>query len=351
MWSYVLKRLLLMIPTLFGILLITFVVIQFVPGGPVEQMVYQLQGREGGAEGAPAARASGPGAYRGRQGVDAAKVEEIKKLYGFDKPAPARFIQMIGQFARFDLGRSFFQDKDVWQLIKEKLPVSISLGMWTFLLTYLISVPLGIGKAVRAGTPFDTATTFMVLLGYAIPSFVLGVLLLVYFAGGTFLQWFPLRGLTSSNWGDLSVGGKILDYLWHITLPVTALVIGSFAVITLLTKNSVLEEISKQYVLTARAKGVDERKVLWRHVFRNALIPIMTGFPAAFVAAFFGGSILIETLFSLDGLGLLSYESVIRRDYPVVFGSLFVFTLIGLLTTLVRDLSYLWVDPRVKYFD
>ena len=351
MWSYLLKRLLLMIPTLFGILLITFVVIQFVPGGPVEQMVYQLQGREGGAEGAPAARASGPGAYRGRQGVDAAKVEEIKKLYGFDKPAPARFIQMIGQFARFDLGRSFFQDKDVWQLIKEKLPVSISLGMWTFLLTYLISVPLGIGKAVRAGTPFDTATTFMVLLGYAIPSFVLGVLLLVYFAGGTFLQWFPLRGLTSSNWGDLSVGGKILDYLWHITLPVTALVIGSFAVITVLTKNSVLEEIRKQYVLTARAKGVDERKVLWRHVFRNALIPIMTGFPAAFVAAFFGGSILIETLFSLDGLGLLSYESVIRRDYPVVFGSLFVFTLIGLLTTLVRDLSYLWVDPRVKYFD
>ena len=350
MWSYVLKRLLLMIPTLFGILLITFVVIQFVPGGPVEQMVAQLRGRDAGTEGG-GAPPPGAGGYRGRQGVDAARVEEIKKLYGFDKPAHQRFIQMIGQFARLDLGRSFFHNKDVWQLIKEKLPVSISLGMWTFLLTYLISVPLGIGKAVRAGTPFDTATTFMVLLGYAIPSFVLGVLLLVYFAGGTFLQWFPLRGLTSSNWADLSVGGKILDYLWHITLPVTALVIGSFAVITVLTKNSVLEEIRKQYVLTARAKGVDERKVLWRHVFRNALIPIMTGFPAAFVAAFFGGSILIETLFSLDGLGLLSYESVIRRDYPVVFGSLFVFTLIGLLTTLVRDLSYLWVDPRVKYFD
>jgi len=350
MWPYVLKRLLLMIPTLFGILLITFVVIQFVPGGPVEQMVAQLRGRDAGTEGG-GAPPPGAGGYRGRQGVDAARVEEIKKLYGFDKPAHQRFIQMIGQFARLDLGRSFFHNKDVWQLIKEKLPVSISLGMWTFLLTYLISVPLGIGKAVRAGTPFDTATTFMVLLGYAIPSFVLGVLLLVYFAGGTFLQWFPLRGLTSSNWADLSVGGKILDYLWHITLPVTALVIGSFAVITVLTKNSVLEEIRKQYVLTARAKGVDERKVLWRHVFRNALIPIMTGFPAAFVAAFFGGSILIETLFSLDGLGLLSYESVIRRDYPVVFGSLFVFTLIGLLTTLVRDLSYLWVDPRVKYFD
>src|SRR5437016_12890844 len=324
MWSYILKRLLLMIPTLFGILLITFIVIQFVPGGPVEQMVAQLQGRDmaGGEAGGRTAAAAGLGGYRGRQGVDAAKVEEIKKLYGFDKPAHERFIQMIGQFARLDLGRSFFHNKDVWQLIKEKLPVSISLGMWTFLLTYLISVPLGIGKAVRAGTPFDTATTFMVLLGYAIPSFVLGVLLLVYFAGGTFLQWFPLRGLTSSNLADLRVGGKILDYLWHITLPVTALVIGSFAVITVLTKNSVLEEISKQYVLTARAKGVDERKVLWRHVFRNALIPIMTGFPAAFVAAFFGGSILIETLFSLDGLGLLSYESVIRRDYPVVFGSL-----------------------------
>ncbi len=350
MWSYVLKRLLLMIPTLFGILLITFVVIQFVPGGPVEQMVAQLRGRDAGAEGG-GAPLPGAGGYRGRQGVDAARVEEIKKLYGFDKPAHQRFIQMIGQFARLDLGRSFFHNKDVWKLIKEKLPVSISLGMWTFLLTYLISVPLGIGKAVRAGTPFDTATTFMVLLGYAIPSFVLGVLLLVYFAGGTFLQWFPLRGLTSGNWADLSVGGKIVDYLWHITLPVTALVIGSFAVITVLTKNSVLEEIRKQYVLTARAKGVDERRVLWGHVFRNALIPIMTGFPAAFVAAFFGGSILIETLFSLDGLGLLSYESVIRRDYPVVFGSLFVFTLIGLLTTLVRDLSYLWVDPRVKYFD
>src|SRR5216117_1601776 len=228
MWSYLLKRLLLMIPTLFGILLITFVVIQFVPGGPVEQLVYQLEGREGGMEGGGAARGPGLGGYRGRQGVDAAQIEEIKKLYGFDKPAHERFVQMIGQFARFDLGTSFFHNKDVWQLVKEKLPVSITLGLWTFLLTYLISVPLGIGKAVRAGSTFDTATTFIVLLGYAIPSFVLGVVLLVYFGGGTFLQWFPLRGIVSSNWGDLSVGGKILDYLWHITLPVTALVIGSF---------------------------------------------------------------------------------------------------------------------------
>ena len=349
MWSYIFKRLLLMIPTLLGILLITFVIIQFVPGGPVEQMVAQLKGRDAGGVGeGPAA---GAGVYRGRQGVDAARVEEIKKLYGFDKPAPERFLQMLGQFARFDLGKSFFHSKDVWELIKEKLPVSISLGMWTFLLTYLISVPLGIAKAVRAGTRFDTATTFIVLLGYAIPSFVMGVVLLVLFAGGSFVQWFPLRGITSLNWDELTLFGKIADYFWHIALPVTAMVVGSFAVITIMTKNSVLEEIRKQYVLTARAKGLAEHDVMWRHVFRNSLIPIMTGFPAAFVGAFFGSSLLIETLFSLDGLGLLSYESVIRRDYPVVFGTLFMFTIIGLVTTLLRDLSYLWVDPRVRFFD
>lgn len=345
MWSYILKRLLLMIPTVFGIIAITFVVIQFVPGGPVEQMVSQLQGRNAAGEG-PAARGAG---YRGRQGVDAARIEEIRKLYGFDKPAPQRFVQMMGQFLRFDLGKSFFHNKDVWQLIREKLPVSISLGMWTFLLTYLVSVPLGIAKAVRAGTRFDTATTFLVLVGYAIPGFVMGVLLMVLFAGGSFVQWFPLRGLTSTNWGEFSFMHKVMDYLWHLVLPVVSMVLGSFAVISIMTKNSVLEEIHKQYVLTARAKGASERAVMWRHVFRNALIPIMTGFPAAFVGAFFTSSLLIETLFSLDGLGLLSYESVIRRDYPVVMGSLFLFTLIGLVTTLVRDLSYLWVDPRVKY--
>jgi len=347
MWSYILKRLLLMVPTLLGILVITFAIIQFVPGGPVEQMVAQLQGRD--AAGSEARAAPSESVYRGRQGVDAARVEEIKKLYGFDKPAHERFIQMVGQFARLDLGRSFFHNKSVWQLVKEKLPVSISLGLWTFLLIYAISIPLGISKAVRAGTPFDTATTFIVLLGYAIPSFVLGVVLLVYFAGGTFVQWFPLRGITSIHWDELSALGKVVDYFWHITLTVTAMVLGGFAVTTILTKNSVLEEIRKHYVLTARAKGVDERTVLWRHVFRNALIPIMTGFPAAFISAFFTGSLLIETLFSLDGLGLLSYESVIRRDYPVVFGSLFIFTVIGLLTRLLRDLSYVWVDPRVKF--
>jgi len=343
MLSYIVKRLLLMVPTLLGVLLITFAVIQFVPGGPVEQMVSQLQGRDSGGEGAAA---SGAG-YRGRQGVDAKRIEEIRTLYGFDKPAPERFMQMLGQFARFDLGSSFFYPKTVWELIREKLPVSISLGLWTFLLSYLVSVPLGIAKAVRAGTRFDTVTSLLVLVGYAIPGFVLGVALLVVFGGQ--LQWFPLRGLTSGNWETLSWGAKVTDYLWHITLPVTASVLGAFAVTTILTKNAFLEEIGKQYVLTARAKGLSEGRVLWKHVLRNALIPLVTGFPAAFVGAFFTGSLLIETLFSLDGLGLLSYESVMRRDYPVVLGTLYLFTLIGLFTKLISDLCYLWVDPRVKF--
>ena len=343
MLSYIVKRLLLMVPTLFGVLLVTFAVIQFVPGGPVEQMVSQLQGRDSGGEGAAA---SGAG-YRGRQGVDAKRIEEIRTLYGFDKPAPERFMQMLGQFARFDLGSSFFYPKTVWQLVREKMPVSISLGLWTFLLSYLVSVPLGIAKAVRAGTRFDTWTSLLVLVGYAIPGFVLGVALLVVFGGQ--LQWFPLRGLTSGNWETLSWGAKVTDYLWHITLPVTASVLGAFAVTTILTKNAFLEEIGKQYVLTARAKGLSEGRVLWKHVLRNALIPLVTGFPAAFVGAFFTGSLLIETLFSLDGLGLLSYESVMRRDYPVVLGTLYLFTLIGLFTKLISDLCYLWVDPRVKF--
>lgn len=343
MLAYILKRLLLMIPTLLGVLLLTFVVIQFVPGGPVEQMVAQLQGRDSGGEGAAV---SGAG-YRGRQGVDAARIAEIRAFYGFDKPAPERFVQMLGQFACFDLGKSFFYPKGVWELVKEKLPVSISLGLWTFFLSYIISVPLGIAKAVRAGSRFDTLTSLLVLIGYAIPGFVLGVALLVIFGGQ--LQWFPLRGLTSSNWDTLSWGAKIVDYLWHITLPITASVLGAFAVTTMLTKNAFLEEIRKQYVLTARAKGLEERRVLWKHVFRNALIPIVTGFPAAFIGAFFAGSLLIETLFSLDGLGLLSYESVIRRDYPVVLGTLYLFTLIGLVTKLISDLCYVWVDPRVKF--
>ncbi|ULR90493.1 microcin C ABC transporter permease YejB [Comamonas sp. B21-038] len=340
MFAYILKRLLLMIPTLFGVLLLTFVVIQFVPGGPVEQYLAEAKAGNRGAEGASMG-------YRGAQGIDPKRLEEIKALYGFDKPPVERFVQMLGQFARFDLGNSFFQNKSVWQLIKDKLPVSISLGLWTFFISYLIAVPLGIAKAVRAGSRFDMVTTVIVLVGYAIPGFVLGVALLVIFGGQ--LQWFPLRGLTSSGWEEMGWAAKLVDYLWHITLPVTAMVAGSFAVTAMLTKNAFLEEIRKQYVVTAKAKGLSERQVLWRHVFRNALLPIVTGFPAAFIGAFFTGSLLIETLFSLDGLGLLSYESVLRRDYPVVLGTLYLFTLIGLLTKLVSDLCYVWVDPRVKF--
>jgi microcin C transport system permease protein len=331
-----------MLPTLLGVLLLTFVVIQFVPGGPVEQYLAEAKAGAGGGGGE-----GGGLAYRGAQGVDAQRLAEIKALYGFDKPAHERFVQMLGQFARFDLGRSFFQNKDVWQLIQEKLPVSASLGLWTFFISYLVAVPLGIAKAVRAGSRFDLLTTLVILVGYAIPGFVLGLALLVIFGGQ--LQWFPLRGLTSSHWADLSLMGKVVDYLWHITLPVLAMVAGSFAVTAMLTKNAFLEEIRKQYVLTARAKGLSERQVLYRHVFRNALLPIVTGFPAAFIGAFFTGSLLIETLFSLDGLGLLSYESVIRRDYPVVLGTLYLFTLIGLVTKLISDLCYVWVDPRVKF--
>ena len=341
MFAYILKRILLMVPTLLGVLLITFAVIQFVPGGPVEQYLAEAKGSAGGSA------ESSSSTYRGSQGVDPKRIEQIKALYGFDKPAPERFWLMVNQFARFDLGKSFFQNKPVSQLIWEKLPVSISLGLWTFFISYLIAVPLGVAKAVRAGTRFDLATTLLILLGYAIPGFVLGVALLVIFGGQ--LQWFPLRGLTSSNWDELSWAAKVVDYLWHIALPITAMVLGSFAVTAMLTKNAFLEEIRKQYVVTARAKGLSDRQVLWKHVFRNALIPIVTGFPAAFIGAFFTGSLLIETLFSLDGLGLLSYESVIRRDYPVVLGTLFLFTLIGLVTKLVSDLSYVWVDPRVKF--
>ena len=341
MFTYILKRILLMLPTLLGVLFLTFVVIQFVPGGPVEQYLAEAKAGAGGS-----AEGGGMG-YRGSQGVDPKRIEQIKALYGFDKPAHERFIQMVGQFARFDLGKSFFQNKAVSELIWEKLPVSISLGLWTFFISYLIAVPLGVAKAVRAGSRFDLVTTLLILLGYAIPGFVLGVALLVIFGGQ--LQWFPLRGLTSSNWDELGFGAKVVDYLWHIAMPITAMVLGSFAVTAMLTKNAFLEEIRKQYVVTARAKGLTDRQVLWKHVFRNALIPIITGCPAAFIGAFFAGSLLIETLFSLDGLGLLSYESVIRRDYPVVLGTLYLFTLIGLVTKLVSDLSYVWVDPRVKF--
>ncbi|MBN4665034.1 microcin C ABC transporter permease YejB [Pandoraea nosoerga] len=346
MWSYILKRLLIMIPTLLGVITLTFVVIQFVPGGPVEQVMLELKGRGGGGE---ASGGGGGSNYRGRHGIDAQQLAQIKALYGFDKTPMERYWLMLKRFAKFDLGQSYFHHRSVWSLIVSKLPVSISLGLWTFFLTYLISVPLGIAKAVRNGSRFDMLTSLVVLVGYAIPGFVLGVLLLVLFGGGTFWQLFPLRELVSDNWSELSWPAKIADYLWHITLPVTASVVGSFAVVTMLTKNAFLDEIRRQYVLTARAKGLSERKVLFKHVFRNALIPLITGFPAAFIGAFFAGSLLIETLFSLDGLGRLSYESVQRRDYPVVLGSLYLFTLIGLITKLVSDLCYVLVDPRIQF--
>ena len=339
MLSYILKRVLLMIPTLLGALTITFVVMQFVPGGPVEQIMAEASAGAGG-------ETSG---YKAGRDLDKKQREELMKLYGFDKPAHVRYVEMLGNFLRFDLGKSFLQNKDVWQLIKDKLPVSISLGLWTFLISYLVSVPLGVAKAVREGTRFDALTTLGVLLGYAIPGFVLGVLLIVLFAGGSFLDWFPLRALTSDNWEELSAFGKVKDYFWHLTLPLTCLVIHQFAVVTLLTKNTFVEEIRKQYVLVARAKGLSQQRVLYKHIFRNALIPLVTGFPAAFIGAFFAGSVLIETLFSLDGLGLLSYESVVRRDYPVVLGSLYLFTLIALVVKLVSDVLYTVVDPRVQF--
>ncbi len=348
MGAYIAKRLALMIPTLFGILLISFAVIQFVPGGPVEQLMMQLKGGTQGAAAEAGGQFSG-GLYRGEQGLGEEQIEQFREFYGFDQPAWQRFGDMLVNYLTFDLGESYFYQRSVGELIVEKLPVSISLGIWTFLLTYLVSIPLGVAKAVRDGSKFDSITSTVILVGYAIPGFVLGLVLLVLLGGGSFVQWFPLRGLTSDNFEQLSLMGKILDYLWHLVLPITAMVVGNFAVMTMLTKNSFLEEIRKQYVLTARAKGLAERTVLYRHVFRNALIPIITGFPAAFIGAFFTGSLLIETIFSLDGLGLLSYNAVLQRDYPVVLGTLYIFSLIGLFGKLLSDLIYVWVDPRIHF--
>lgn len=347
MFAYISKRLLLMIPTLFGVMLITFLVTQFVPGGPVERLIQQIQsqGQDAGAEASGASQRI----YRGNAGLDEEKLEELKKLYGFDKPVYERFFTMLKNYLSFDLGESYIYQQSVMELIISKLPVSISLGMWTFFLTYLICIPLGISKAVRDGTRFDLLTSTVILVGYAIPGFVLGIFLLVLFGGGSFWDVFPLRGLVSDNWAELSWFGKITDYLWHITLPVVALMVGSLAIMTMLTKNSFIEEIRKQYVVTARAKGLSENVVLYKHIFRNAMIPLITGFPSAFIGAFYAGSILIETIFSLDGLGLLSYESVIQRDYPVVLGTLYLFTLLGLVAKLITDLCYVLVDPRIQF--
>lgn len=356
MLSYIARRLALMVPTLFGILLVSFVIVQFAPGGPVERVISQLQNpnsgaadRVGGGQGGDAGAQGDGAAYRGAQGLDPAFIKELEKQFGFDKPAHERFLKMLGDYARFDFGRSYFRDAPVLQLIKEKLPVSITLGLWMTLISYAISIPLGIRKAMKEGSRFDTWTSAVVIIGYAIPSFLFAILLIVLFAGGSFWQIFPLRGLTSDNWAELSLIGKAKDYLWHIALPVLAMALGAFATSTLLTKNSFLDEIRKQYVLTARMKGLSERRVLYGHVFRNAMLIVIAGFPGAFVHALFAGSLLIETIFSLDGLGLLSFEAIVNRDYPVVFANLFIFSLIGLVVHLITDLTYSWVDPRIDF--
>jgi microcin C transport system permease protein len=364
--AYIARRVLLMIPTLFGIMLLSFITVQFAPGGPVERIIAQLQGIDSGASArvsggsgdlaaGAGARPKGPGAdatssrYRGAQGLDPQFIRQLEQQFGFDKPAHERFAKMIWDYARFDFGKSYFRDVSVLQLIREKLPVSITLGLWMTLLSYAISIPLGIRKAVRDGSAFDIWTSAVVIVGYAIPGFLFAILLIVLFAGGSFWQLFPLRGLWSDNWSELSLWGKIADYLWHIALPITAMAIGAFATSTLLTKNSFLDEIRKQYVLTARMKGLSERRVLYGHVFRNAMLIVVAGFPGAFIHAFFAGSLLIETIFSLDGLGLLSFESIVNRDYPVVFANLYIFSLLGLLVNLISDLTYTWIDPRIDF--
>jgi microcin C transport system permease protein len=361
MIGYIFRRLLLMIPTLLGILLINFIIIQAAPGGPVEQLIVKLTTPGAGAAGdrmgaggdmgstASTATSANQAGYRGAQGIDPALIADIKKQYGFDKPAPERFWIMLKSYARFDFGNSFFRDTPVIDLVLEKLPVSISLGLWTTLIVYLVSIPLGIRKAVRDGTRFDVWTSTAVAIGQAIPGFLFAVLLVILFAGGSYFQWFPLRGITSDNWHTLSVFGKITDYLWHMVLPVTAMVVGGFASLTLLTKNSFIEEISKHYVLTARAKGISERRVLYGHVFRNAMLIVIAGLPAAILSILFTSALLIEVIFSLDGLGLLGFEAAISRDYPVMFATLFIFTLIGLVLKLIGDITYMLVDPRIDF--
>ena len=365
MAAYIARRVLLMFPTLLGILFVAFVVVQFAPGGPVERVIAQLSGADtggssrisGSSSGDFAGRTPQAGAsadavsskYRGAQGLDPEFIKNLEKQFGFDKPAHERFLLMMRNYLLFDFGKSYFRDVSVIQLIKEKLPVSISLGLWLTLLTYMISIPLGVRKAVADGSRFDTWTSAVIIIGFAIPGFLFAILLIILFAGGSFFNWFPLRGLTSDGWSNFPWYWKILDYFWHLTLPLIAMGLGAFATMTLLTKNSFLDEIRKQYVMTARAKGCTERQVLYGHVFRNAMLIVIAGFPGAFIHAFFSGSLLIETIFSLDGLGLLSFESVLNRDYPVVFGNLFIFSLVGLVIGLISDLTYMWIDPRIDF--
>lgn len=364
MAAYILRRILLMVPTILGIMFVSFVIIQFAPGGPIEQIIAKLSGTEisatarfGGGAGGDFSQQNAGGAadqainskYRGAQGLDPEFIKQLEVQFGFDKPWYQRFGKMIWDYSRFHFGQSYFRDVSVLSLIAEKMPVSISLGIWSTLIAYLISIPLGIRKAVMDGSRFDTWTSAIIIIGYAVPGFLFAVLLIVLFAGGTFFSIFPLRGLGSDNWDSLSLGGKVLDYLWHLVLPISAMVIGSFATTSLLTKNSFLDEIRKQYVVTARAKGLSERDVLYGHVFRNAMLIVIAGFPGAFIGAFFTGALLIETIFSLDGLGLLSYEAIVNRDYPIVFATLYIFGLMGLVISLISDLTYTWVDPRIDF--
>lgn len=355
MGAYILRRLLLVIPTLLGIMIINFALVQFVPGGPIEQILANLEGRgdvfesfSGGGGDADFGNDSGSD-YVGARGLPPEFIAQLEREFGFDKPPLERFLNMMWNYMRFDFGDSYFRSISVFDLVLEKMPVSITLGLWSTLIAYLISIPLGIKKAVRDGTPFDTWTSGAIIIGYAIPGFLFAILLIVLFAGGSYYRIFPLRGLTSSNFADLSLIGKILDYLWHITLPVLASTISAFATLTLLTKNSFLDEIKKQYVITAKAKGLSESRVLYGHVFRNAMLIVISGFPALFIGVFFGGSLIIETLFSLDGLGRLGFEAVVARDYPVVFGTLFAFTLIGLVVGILTDITYVFIDPRIDF--
>ncbi|HEV7437120.1 MAG TPA: microcin C ABC transporter permease YejB [Pseudorhizobium sp.] len=354
MGSYILRRLLLMIPTLIGIMGISFLIVQFAPGGPVEQIIAQIQGQDTGDRLSGGSDLAAPvggddGQYRGAQGLDPEFIAKLEQQFGFDKPPLTRFLDMMWDYIRFDFGESFFRNASVIDLIIDKLPVSASLGFWILIISYLISVPLGIRKAVKDGSAFDVWTSGVIIVGYAVPSFLFGILLIVLFAGGSFLDLFPLRGLVSENFAQLSWWEKIIDYFWHLTLPLIALSLSAFATTTLLTKNSFLDEIRKQYVTTARAKGLPERRVLYGHVFRNAMLIVIAGFPSAFISAFFTGSLLIENIFSLDGLGRLGYLAIVNRDYPIVFGTLYIFSLMGLVVSLISDLIYTWIDPRIDF--
>jgi len=354
MSAYILRRLLLVIPTLVGIMVVNFTLTQFVPGGPIEQIIAQMEGGgdvfEGISGGGGGELVDGGGSdYIGSRGLPPGFIEELEKEFGFDKPPLERFLSMMWNYVRFDFGQSYFRSISVFDLVMEKMPVSITLGLWATLIAYAISIPLGIKKAVRDGSKFDTWTSGAIIVGYAIPGFLFAILLIVLFAGGSYWRIFPLRGLTSTNFDDLSMLGKIGDYFWHIALPVLSMTIASFATLTLLTKNSFLDEIKKQYVLTAKAKGLGERTILYRHVFRNAMLIVISGFPALFISVFFGGSLIIETLFSLDGLGRLGYEAAVARDYPVVFGTLFAFSLMGLVVGIITDLTYMFIDPRIDF--